>query len=997
MKSTHIKTLLIALALQIAVVANAAVQPSFFKRVNQAQMNEWVEQQLNSLTLRDRVAQLFVICVPATDDAATRKRIDKFVGEYHVGGLIYDHGDIMGQASLNNYAQSIANVPLLITYDGEWGLAMRLKDAPTFPRNMILGAITNDKLLYEYGREVAREMRRIGVHVNFAPDLDTNDNPNNPVIGTRSFGEIPERGAALGIAYSKGLEDGGVISVSKHFPGHGSTSEDSHKTLPLNSKSMRELNLCELVPFTSYINAGLSGVMVGHMNVPSLDNSGVPTSLSKNCITGLLRNKLGFQGLIFTDALEMEGAQISGHNCIDALLAGNDVLLMPRNTEKQIEAIVAAVSNGTISTAAIDERCRKMLRYKFAAGLGDSAQTVINTAGLVKEINAPDAQNVINKLWAGSITVAKNKSEILPLKHLEKNKIAVVSLGDNEKSMFARRCAMYAPVDFYNVTSKNVNETLELLKIGEYSTVVLAVMAHNTQNVSLAALISSKAQNVVSVLFAPAYKVTEYVSTVKASKGVVLGYDNCSASQDYAAQTIFGGNAAQGIAPVTIKGVIKAGSGIKYPAFRLGYASPQEVGIKADILALSDSLIRIGLEDRAFSGCQLLIARHGKIFCNKFYGVTNYKTKTPIDVNTVFDLASVSKATGTLSAVMKAYDAGHFNIDDTASKWIDGLVGTNKEDVTFRELLFHETGIQPSLNMFNFSFNPTGFKGQLTTNKKTRQNTIKVYNGTFGNKGARLRTDILSKTATDRLSTKLAEGLWGGKDTYDSVMVAIYQSPLRANKKYCYSCLNFCLLADATQRMNGLWQDEFLEKNFWAPLGASHICYRPTERFAKKHIAATEYDAFLRRQLVHGFVHDELAAISGGVQGNAGLFGSANDLAKLFQMWLNGGVYGGVRYLKKETVNLFTTTKSPNSHRGLGFDKPIVERPRSSSCCEEAPASVYGHTGFTGTCFWIDPTNDVIFIFLSNRVHTTRDNRNWTQLNIRDQLQSLIYSNLVNP
>lgn len=978
-----------------SVAATKMIEPSIFRSVDKQAMNEWVEAKMGEMTPQDKVAQLIIYTVKPDDHNHVKNLLKKQVGEYHVGGLLYSRGNLSGQAKTNNYAQSISKIPLLITLDGEWGLSMRLTDAPYFPKNMVLGAISNDRLLYEYGREVARECRAMGIHVNFAPVLDVNDNPSNPVIGMRSFGESPERVTRLAIAYSKGLEDGGVIATAKHFPGHGSTVSDSHKTLPTVTKKMHELNICEMVPFRNFVKVGLSGVMVAHLSVPAIDDSGTPSSLSEKHINGLLRKKLGFDGLIFTDALTMAGAKTEGSICVKALLAGNDLLLSPADTKKEIEAVLKAVEEGVIEQSVIDERCRKMLRYKYVLGL-QKQQEEINLNTIVDEINAPEAAELIRKLWASAITVVKSKNKTLPIKSLDEKRIAVVSLGGGKQSMFQERCSMYATVDCYSLAERGDYKSLVAeLKNGNYDLIIAGVHHLAKNNVNAINEMASAGLNFLPVFFTAPYELKNVATAIKDCSGVVLAYDDNSIAQDYAAQTIFGGNAAQGTLPVTIAGVAKVGAGVKYKAIRLGYALPQEVGMKASLPAIIDSIANVGVKNGAFSACQVLVARHGKVVFNNSYGTISYNSKEKVSGNSVFDLASMSKATATLSAIMKLYDTGEIKLSDRASKYIPGLRGTNKEDITIRELLYHESGMHPSLNMFYAMIDPESYKGELITSKQTAQNPIKIQNGAYGNKTGKLRTDILSTTKTAEYGNAIAEGLFGGKITYDSIMARIYSEPLNDNKKFVYSCLNFCLLMDLEQNVTGVAHDAFVEENFWKPLGANHITYHPLDKMDKSNVVATEIDTYLRRQLVHGYVHDELAAFSGGVQGNAGLFGNANDLAKLMQMWLNGGEYGGHRFLKKATVELFTTDKSPNSHRGLGFDKPNTKNLRASTACDEATPETYGHTGFTGTCFWVDPKNDLIFIFLSNRVNPTRDNAEWGKVRARGRIQTAVLNSII--
>ncbi len=989
---------IIMLVAQGIVQQAFAVAPAILNTGNAASRENWVNDTYNTLSPRERIAQIIIMAVDPTQVADPKTVVEKYVADYKVGGLIYDRIDMATLASLNNYAQSIASVPLMITMDAEWGLTMRLDNTPPFPRNLCLGGVNDDKLLYDYGKEVARECRLLGINVNFAPVLDVMDRAG-VLIGSRSFGYSVDAVARNGIAFAKGLEDGGVLSTAKHFPGHGSTLADSHKELPHVDKTLQEMMLYDLVPFKKYVEAGLGGMLTAHVDVSFLDDGFTPCSMSKLCVQGLLKDEVGFQGLVFTDALNMEGAKaITGDPCVNALLAGNDVLLMPSNIAESIDAVQRAIEEGVLSWSDIEQRCKKMLRYKYALGIVDAEKHPIDVDKVSKEINSEYASDLNRRLIAAAVTVASNKKDVLPFVTRKDEKVQVLTLGLEGNSigenMFQRRCSNYVPTIAYNSVD---------VALREHNRDCVVIAISDTAMVNEAIAVAEKFKTaIVAVLDAPD-KIYKYASLITNSKvdAVVLGYGKSDEWQDYVVQTIFGGSSARGVLPMTIKSldnkvVLRAGTGIKFNAVRLGYTLPVEVGFKPDLLFKIDSVCNYGIEQGAFPGCQVLVARHGKIVCNRSYGEIDYNSGVPVTENTLYGLASVSKATGTLSGIMKLYDEGKIKLDEKASKYISGLRDTDKKDITFRQLLYHETGMQPSLSMWEMMFDKSTFSGKLITGALDENHTIKLMKGAYGHKDAKLRTDILSNEKSKKFNIAIADGIYGGKVTYDSVMNRIYHSQLRPNKNYCYSCLNFCLLADALQRISHKQLDEFVRVNIFGPLGAYHTTYRPLNKFAPEQIAYTEVDPFLRNQHIHGYVHDELAAFSGGVQGNAGLFSNANDLAKLFQMWLNGGEYGRKKFYKKSTVDKFLTAKSPNSHRGLGFDKPNPKDQEASSTCKEATIETIGHTGFTGTCYWIDPKNDMIYIFLSNRVSPTRDNPAFTRVSARSHIHSLIYESIDN-
>lgn len=960
----RISTILLSVVLGVTM-ANAVV-PNMMKKVDEKAMNNWVNTQFKKMTKEERIAQLMVIGVSPRVSGEKMDSLRDLVETYNLGGLIFHEMSMNDYVSLYNDFMNRARTPLLMTIDGEWGLGMRIDGVRDFPRSMTLGAISDKKLIYEYGKESARQMKAAGIHVNFAPVLDVNDNPLNPVIGRRAFGETPEFVTAYALEYARGLEDGGVLSTGKHFPGHGSTHEDSHKKLPIVDKSLKELEKCEFQPFVDYINAGYGGMMIAHLNIPAVDNSGMPTSLSAKAVNELLVNKMGFEGLIFTDALSMEGAVVEGSRSVASLKAGNDVLLMPINPPAEIKAVMEAVRKGEISQKSIDERCKKMLRYKYALNVHNSKP--IDVAELEKTAFCPNAELLKRILTASSITVLKNQNDILPIKELDKKNIAVVSLGDTKgvTSMFQDRCEMYSKTGKFAYIKGAMLDIL-LNKLKAYNTIIVGIYNADEDYVKALEAITAQCENVIPVFFTSPYSASKFKTGVKQSKATVIAWGADELAQDYAAQTIYGGNGAKGVSPITIDGVAAVGDGVKYEATRLGYTVPEEVGVSSDMLKKIDRLANRCLRAGAFPGCQIVVARKGKVICNKAYGMLDFETGIPVTTNTIYDLASVSKATGTLPGIMKACDEGLLNVDEKMSKYVPGMRRPDRENLTLREFLYHETGYIPSLPIYNI----------MTDENKN------------------LRSDLVSKVKTGKFNIQIGDSLFLHEAAYDTVMHNAYTIKLRSNKNMRYSCVNFCLLMDAEQHATGIRHDEYVTKNFYAPLGAWHTTYRPLDKFSRCQVAPTEYDALMRKQLVWGYVHDETNAFAGGIAGNAGLFSNANDLAKLCQMWLNGGVYGGERYLSEATTKQFTEERSPNSRRGLGFDRAPNKEGQGSPTCDEAPSETYGHLGFTGTVFWVDPTNDVIFIFLNNRVNPTRDNKAFSTMDIRPAMFRFFYESLL--
>lgn len=970
----------------VAGINTPARQPRRALAPESPDCSRWIDSVMSTLTPRQRVSQLFVPRLDVTDTPAGFAALRKMISSNEVGGILLGKGTVDGYAALIADAQSVAKIPLMVTLDGEWGLAMRVTDAPRFPYNMGLGAITDERLLYDYGREVARECRETGIHVNFAPVLDVNSNPSNPVIGYRSFGENPERVGRLGTAYSRGLEDGGVLSVAKHFPGHGDTSTDSHKTLPTVDHTAEIFHKVDLEPFRQYIDASLSGIMVGHLRVPALDPSGVPASLSRPVTTDLLKGEMGFNGLVFTDALAMKGAvaRPGENNCVEALQAGADVVLQPANPAADIAAVCAAVEAGKLSQEQIDRSCRKMLRYKYRLGLSEKPKAP--ASGVKQRVNSAESVAMKERLAAASVTIVRDDREHLPINKLASRTIAVVSIGAPADNLFAEYCSKYARTERFSITTAEIPSSV-MAGVKKADVVIVGVMTDAQWARGVYARLA-ELPDMVGVFFMNPYKMGKFGSGLRRQPTLVAAYDDTPELRKYAAQALFGGINVTGIFPVNVANVADEGSGVSLIKNRLGYFSPAAADIDESLVRRIDSIARAGIREKAFPGCQVVVARRGKVVLDKAYGKLESGGTREVTEETLYDIASMTKATATLGGVMKAYDEGLFKLDDRLSAYVPGLDRADKRDLRVKEFLFHETGMPAIISIQNIMMDPESYEGALVRAKNIAPHTVRIARGAYGNSKAHMRSDIVGTVPTEGRPIEIAEGIFGGDELHDTVMARIYDVKLRPSKSYRYSCLNFCLLMEMEENLTGVDHDQWVETELFGPLGAWHTGFRPREYYPVEKIAPTENDPFLRRQLVRGYVHDEIAAFSGGVQGNAGLFSTAGDIAKYSQMLLNGGTYGGERLLEASTVDTFTKARSRGGKRALGFDLASGLKSLSET---GASGATYGHTGFTGTCFWIDPVNEVVFVFLSNRVNPSRDNAAFTRLNPRGEMLKAVY------
>lgn len=956
--------------------------------------NHWVEEQLARMTLKQKIGQLFIHTVAPITTQKNKSSIESAVKEYGIGGLLFSKGELEKQVQLTNQAQQWADIPLMIAFDGEWGLGMRLNNTPEFPRNRVLGCIQNDTLIYQYGKEVARQLREIGVQVNLAPVADVDNNPDNPVINVRSFGSDPKRVARKVVAYSRGLEDGGVLAVCKHFPGHGDTDRDSHHVLPVLNFTRDRLDSVELYPFQEAVKAGVGGVMIGHLHVAELDSK--PASISSEVITSVLRNDLNFSGLVFTDALEMKGISDNADNlCVQALLAGNDLLLVPRNLKKSFESIMRAVKSGKLSEQLITDRCRKVLTYKYALGL--KQRPSVKLEGIGQRIHTAGTDSLLVTLEKAAVTVLKDSADVLPLDlSLSGNVLLSLSFSLSDAYSFYKELKKTVSLAWLygNTDSLSLQQLQE--RIIPAQQVIVAVHPNSNFQTFLPLLERLALDKpVVVVCFSPQNTLQEMSAVLRNASAVVLAHTDKESVQRYVADVMTGQKVVNGRLSVDMAGLWKSGAGITLdPDYPRSY-TPEELGMDSRVLATIDSIAKEGILEKAYPGCHVLITKDGYPVYNKCFGSLTYDGKERVREHTIYDLASLSKAAGTLLAVMKLYDEGKFGLTDKVSRYLPALRKTDKENITIQDLLFHESGLPSYLPFYEEAIDMKTCKGGLFRKKPDAGHRLQVAPNMYACTSFSFKKEWVSTAPSEVYSLQLSDSLFLNKDFKQAVMREIIKAPLKGHS-YRYSCLNFMLLKEMVESIAKVPMDEYLDSVFFKPMGLMYTSYNPLKRFPKEQIAPTAEKDFLRGGPLQGYVHDEAAAFMGGVSGNAGLFSTAHDVAVLFQMLLDRGICGDRRYLSRATCDLFIGMKSKNSRRGLGFDKPDTEKQDESPCAFEAPASVFGHTGFTGTCVWADPDNDLVFVFLSNRTYPVAyGQNNLTKLEIRSRIQQAMYQSLM--
>ncbi len=981
--------LLILASLMPMTLTGAGNASLWQKMETDARCKQWVDSVMQTLSLKERIGQLMVYTIAPTQDKANLNLLRKVVREYKIGGLLFSKGEIQNQVALTNQAQQWADVPIMITLDGEWGLAMRLKDTPRFPRNMVLGCIQNDSLLYAYGREVARECREMGIQVNFAPVADVNINPKNPVINTRSFGEDPKNVARKVTAYARGLEDGGVLSVSKHFPGHGDTNVDSHEALPTLPFDRARLDSVELYPFRKVIEAGLNGIMVGHLAVPAIEpEKGLPASLSPRIISGLLQKEMGFRGLTFTDALAMKGAAGHGSVCLRALQAGNDVLLVPRRIKEEVDAIIRAIRLDVLPEAEIDRRCRKVLTYKYALGL--TRKPHIQLSGLTTRLNTSGARELISQLRIASTTVVSN-NDALPLDPAA-NRVAVLQVGASNTDFrpFLTQLSQYAtPVECKLTPQTDAFQRKELTQRIETCQRLLVCVTTDRLNFCRDFLNSLQTDKpVIYLLYIDGQDAVPLQPALQRADAVILAHSVQEDVLRHTASLLYGETGADGRLSASIGQAFAAGTGVTLQPHTQPRYNPNEHGMSARRLAQIDEIAEEGIRQGAYPGCQVVVWKDGMELYNKTFGTQD--GSHPLLSSDVFDLASLTKTSATLLSVMKLYDQGRLSLTDFASDYLPFLRGTDKQDITLSSLLFHESGLPGTILFYQEAIDSASYKGSLFSGRRDRIHTAQIARNTWGNPSFHFRPELTSPVRTTRHTLQVCDSLWLDASFKEEMMQQIADAR-RYSRRYRYSCVGFILLQQVVEAITGKPMDQFLQEEFYRPMGLKRTGYHPLERLPKMAIVPSAKDDFIRKEVLRGYVHDESAAFIGGVSGNAGLFSNASEVACIYQMLLNGGTFRGHRYLSQETCKVFTTRTSRISRRGLGFDKPDLQRPRSNPCSASTPASAYGHTGFTGTCAWCDPDNRLVYVFLSNRTYPHPWNNLLMVLEIRERIQETLY------
>jgi beta-N-acetylhexosaminidase len=937
---------------------------------------QWVDSLMSEMTLKEKVGQLFMVAAYSNRDSVHTNEIKKLIRDHHIGGLIFFQGGPLRQAVLTNEYQEISGVPLLIAMDAEWGLGMRLDSTIRYPYQMALGAIRDDQLIYEMGAGIASQFKRLGMHVNFAPVVDVNNNAKNPVINFRSFGEIRENVAGKGLAYMSGMQESGILACAKHFPGHGDTDVDSHQDLPVINHPVERLNEVELYPFRELIREGLGSIMVAHLNIPALDP--VPrqaSTLSQKIVTGLLKDTLGFEGIVFTDALNMEGVAKyfqPGEVDLNAYLAGNDVLLYSLDVPRGINLILNAVKQGKIDMETIDNSVRKILKLKLWSGLDQLKPVEIRH--LTEDLNAAQDIVLLRKLTAESFTMLKNEGHRIPLERLDTLRIASVTMGDSRRNIFHERLDDYAFVDHIFLSAED-NYLMVKSRLDEYNLLIInfaGLSQYASRNFGLKQELITMTDQIlmnhpsVMVWHGNPYGL-DRIKNADQAVSILVTYQENNLTRDLSAQAIFGGFSVHGRLPVSINERFPSGSGVDTKGnIRFGYTIPEEVGLDGEKLESGlDSLASYALRENIAPGLQLLVARDQKVVFHKTYGYHTYDRLEEVRKDDLYDFASVTKITSALPALMRLHDQQKFDLDASLGDYLRYFRRGNKKDIPIRRILSHNAGFIPYISYY-----------QTTTRRS-----------------GKYKCRTLSLDSSARFPIKLTDDLFLYKNYKKKMYRMIRKSPVNPEQGYLYSGLAFYLWPEIIGNITGQDYEQYLKDSIYHILGANSLTYNPYKYFDLNRVIPTENDTFFRKIQIHGLVHDEGAAMMEGVSANAGLFGTATDLAKIMQMYQNMGEYGGYRFISRPTVKKFTACHYCNEdvRRGLAFDKPLIKNKEEGMPAIDAGEDSFGHSGYTGTYTWADPNTGILFVFMSNRVYPTRANNKIAELRIRPQMHQVIY------
>ena len=927
---------------------------------------KWVDSIYNSMNVDEKIGQLFMLRISSAAGQKSFDIIEKNISQNHIGGLIFSKGSPSISNSWINALQKKSKLPLITGMDAEWGASMRYDSIRKFPWNMTLGAIQDDELIEEIGYKIGIQLKALGININFSPVVDINTNPLNPIIGNRSFGENKVEVFQKSLKMMKGMHRAGILTCAKHFPGHGETIKDSHYDLPSVNFKKNRIDSVELYPYKKLIPQGIRSVMVGHLNYPALDE-GIPSSLSKKIVDSLLIKKLGFKGLVITDALEMKGvSEFKKYKNISlsAFLAGNDILLIPENIEKDLKAFKKAYNKKVITEERLSVSVKKILKAKYKLGLND--YKTLEEGDVALKINSISNDYLIRKSMQDAITLLKNDSSI-PLS--KQQKIGYLNLGDNDN-------------DFYNLLSSELNiskinksNNYNQANVDDFEFLIISFLKSNKSpwvnsefsksDIKIIETLSSK-RKVILVTFTKPYNLSE-INLEKIS-AVLLAYQNNMDAKYSATQSIVGKNKITGKLPVSISSKYKYGSGITLKTDSLfPVVNPFDVGIDKIKLKEIDYLANVAIDSMITPGMQILALRYGKIFYHKAFGYHTYDKKRKVKLSDVYDVASLTKILSTLPMLMQEFDKGNLSFNSTLGSLSSKFENTNKENLTFLEVMSYQSGIIPWVPFY-----------KKTLKRRDQRPSRKYYRS----------------KESKKFNIQVSDKLYGKYNLEKLQLQSLIDSKL-LSKGEKYSDLPTIFMQHILEEKYKTTLENLFIERISNPLNLQSTFYLPLKYRDKSEIVPSEIDTYFRQSKLTGYVHDMTASIKGGVSGHAGLFSNAFDIAKIMQMFLQKGEYSGLNFFSNQTFDKFNKTyfKEEANRRAVGFDKP---KPKGGGMTFQGISeNSFGHSGFTGTFTWADPETEIIFVFLSNRTFPSMDNRKLIDQNIRTRMQKLLYESII--
>lgn len=927
---------------------------------------KWVDSVFQTLNTQEKIGQLFMLTTSTYLNEEQNDQLTELIKDYRPGGILITQGGPKSHATLINKLQSKSQVPMLVGIRGEWGLHQTLDSTLSFQKPLLLGAVENDNLVFELGEEIAREMHALGIHINFAPNVNFEIQQPYP-NSLRYLSDNPSRASSKALAFTKGLQQRGVLSCAMYLP-FIKTEEfiqriDSSLFIDINVDSL------SLSVFKQLSKAEVDGILTTDLQFIKKDQVN-NSKVLELFVSDILKSKLNYKGLIFGEIPHLQkiaGDQPDGEIEKLALEMGHDMLIDPEDIGDGIRRIARAVRRDKKLGARLDDAVRKILNAKYHAGL--ATEPIINTNNLISRLNSPVAKVIKHKISESAVTVLSNSKNTIPVALIEGKKFASISIGKEDQNEFTRHLSKYAKVQHYAL--RLAADTITIKKnIANADVIIVGVFPFSSSFIkdvypSLKRLASKK--EIIICHFGDPQELVYW----EGMPTVMAGYTDEDWMPRIAAQIIFGGLPAKGVLPIAV-GQYNEGQGITTEALnRFSYGLPEEVGIDSKTLEQIDAIAREAIDSGATPGSHVLVAKDGKVIYEHSNGWLTYQNKIAVTENTIYDLASVTKVSATLQTVMFMHEKGLIDVNKKISVYLPELKNSNKKDYTIKDILTHQAGLWPFLPFW--------------------AETVK--NGT-------LLPEYYSDKESKDYPFPVAENLFASKVMKDSlwqwiIKAKVREKPPRTVFDYRYSDMGFYILQHLAEKLLNQPMEDFLEQNLYEPLGAYTLGYLPLEEFPSTQIAPTEDDKLFRKKLLTGYVHDQGAAMHGNIAGHAGLFGNANDLAKLGQMLLQNGNYGGQQFYKPETVDYFIGKQYETSRRGLGWDKPTVSDWAGPTTLYASPKT-FGHTGFTGTCIWVDPEFNLVFIYLSNRVYPDMTNNKLLTGNIRPRIQEVIYKAMFN-